>query len=114
MNTLQEAKAVLQKIIDKYLPEKEKFSVQEMNEEQVNFLVEFFLERDEIERDKIWARIESEIEESKSTISETMNEVKKIKELLDQEKLDKTDLNDLMNLVKTENSFEQGLNELDF
>lgn len=35
MENLQEARIVLQKIIDKHLPEGERFSIQEINEEQI-------------------------------------------------------------------------------
>ena len=35
MKNLQEAKNFLQKIINKYIPEEERFSIQEINEEQI-------------------------------------------------------------------------------
>ena len=111
MKNLQEAKNFLQKIINKYIPEEERFSIQEINEEQIWFLIEFFLEKDEIERDRIWAILETEIEESRQNIQESMTEIQKIKELLDAEKVDKTDLIDLMNIINTDNSFEKRLND---
>ena len=111
MENLQEARIILQKIIDKHLPEGERFSIQEINEEQIWFLIEVFLEKDEIERDRIWANLEAEIEESRQNIQESMAEIQKIKELLDAEKVDKTDLIDLMNIVNTDNSFEKRLND---
>ena len=113
MENLQEARIVLQKIIDKHLPEGERFSIQEINEEQIWFLIEVFLEKDEIERDRIWANLEAEIEESRQNIQESMTEIQKIKELLDAEKVNKTDLTDLMNLINTDSNFEKRLNDFD-
>ena len=76
-------------------------------------MIEFFLEKDEIERDRIWAILETEIEESRQNIQESMTEIQKIKELLDAEKVDKTDLTDLMNLINTDSNFEKRLNDFD-
>lgn len=76
-------------------------------------MIEFFLEKDEIERDRIWANLEAEIKESRQNIQESMSEIQKIKELLDAEKVNKTDLTDLMNLINTDSNFEKRLNDFD-
>jgi hypothetical protein len=89
MEDIQSAKAIIQQILDRYLPEEERFSIDGLSNDRLEFLVEFLLEEDEIERDKIWARLEEEIEEAKNNLKISTLEVQKIKDLLDHEKLEK-------------------------
>ena len=85
----QSTKAIIQQILDRHLPEEERFSIDGLSNDRLEFLVEFLLEEDEIERDKIWARLEEEIEEAKNNLKINTLEVQKIKDLLDHEKLEK-------------------------
>ena len=89
MEDIQSAKAIIQQILDRHLPEEERFSIDGLSNDRLEFLVEFLLEEDEIERDKIWARLEEEIEETKNNLKISTLEVQKIKDLLDHEKLEK-------------------------
>jgi hypothetical protein len=89
MEDIQSAKAIIQQILDKHLPEEKRFSIDGLSNDRLEFLVEFLLEEDEIERDKIWARLEEEIEEAKNNLKINTLEVQKIKDLLDHEKLEK-------------------------
>jgi hypothetical protein len=89
MEDIQSAKAIIQQILDRHLPEEERFSIDGLSNDRLEFLVEFLLEEDEIERDKIWARLEEEIEEIKNNLKIDNLEVQKIKDLLDYEKLEK-------------------------
>ena len=89
MEDIQSAKAIIQQILDRHLPEEERFSIDRLSNDRLEFLVEFLLEEDEIERDKIWARLEEEIEEIKNNLKIDNLEVQKIKDLLDHEKLEK-------------------------
>ena len=89
MEDIQSAKAIIQQILDRHLPEEERFSIDGLSNDRLEFLVEFLLEEDEIERDKIWARLEEEIEEAKNNLKIKTLEVQKIKDLLDHEKLEK-------------------------
>lgn len=89
MEDIQSAKAIIQQILDRHLPEEERFSIDGLSNDRLEFLVEFLLEEDEIERDKIWARLEEEIEEAKNNLKIDNLEVQKIKDLLDYEKLEK-------------------------
>ena len=82
MEDIQSAKAIIQQILDRHLPEEERFSIDGLSNE-------FLLEEDDIERDKIWARLEEEIEEIKNNLKIDNLEVQKIKDLLDYEKLEK-------------------------
>ena len=89
MEDIQSAKAIIQQILDRHLPEEERFSIDGLSNDRLEFLVEFLLEEDEIERDKIWSRLEEEIEETKNNFKISTLEVQKIKDLLDHEKLEK-------------------------
>lgn len=89
MEDIQSTKAIIQQILDRHLPEEERFSIDGLSNDRLEFLVEFLLEEDEIERDKIWARLEEEIEEAKNNLKINTLEVQKIKDLLDHEKLEK-------------------------
>lgn len=55
---LNECRATVQKILDKYLPEEKRFSVQNFSQEWLYELVSLILEKDEKEREKIRAQIE--------------------------------------------------------
>ena len=114
MEDIQSAKAIIQQILDRHLPEEERFSIDGLSNDRLEFLVEFLLEEDEIERDKIWARLEEEIEETKNNLKISTLEVQKIKDLLDYEKLEKWELQDLLNLVHSEKELEQEIKDLDF
>lgn len=114
MEDIQSAKAIIQQILDKHLPEEERFSIDGLSNDRLEFLVEFLLEEDEIERDKIWARLEEEIEEIKNNLKINTLEVQKIKDLLDYEKLEKWELQNLLNLVHSEKELEQEIKDLDF
>lgn len=89
MKDIQSTRAIIQQILDKHLPEEERFSIDGLSNDRLEFLVEFLLEEDEIERDKIWTRLEEEIEETKNNLKINTLEVQKIKDLLDHEKLEK-------------------------
>ena len=114
MEDIQSAKAIIQQILDRHLPEEERFSIDGLSNDRLEFLVEFLLEEDEIERDKIWARLEEEIEEAKNNLKINTLEVQKIKDLLDQEKLEKWELQNLLNLIHSEKELEQEIKDLDF
>ena len=114
MEDIQSAKAIIQQILDRHLPEEERFSINGLSNDRLEFLVEFLLEEDEIERDKIWARLEEEIEEAKNNLKINTLEVQKIKDLLDHEKLEKWELQDLLNLIHSEKELEQEIKDLDF
>lgn len=114
MEEIQSTKAIIQQILDRHLPEEERFSIDGLSNDRLEFLVEFLLEEDEIERDKIWARLEEEIEEAKNNLKINTLEVQKIKDLLDHEKLEKWELQDLLNLIHSEKELEQEIKDLDF
>lgn len=114
MEEIQSTKAIIQQILDRHLPEEERFSIDGLSNDRLEFLVEFLLEEDEIERDKIWARLEEEIEKTKDNLKINTLEVQKIKDLLDHEKLEKWELQNLLNLINSENELNQGLKDLDF
>ena len=112
--SLQEKKTIVQRIINNHLPEEERFSIDGLSNDRLEFLVEFLLEEDEIERNKIWVRLEEEIEETKNNLKISTLEVQKIKDLLDHEKLEKWKLQNLLNLVHSEKELEQEIKDLDF
>ena len=114
MEEIQSTKAIIQQILDRHLSEEERFSIDGLSNDRLEFLVEFLLEEDEIERDKIWARLEEEIEEAKNNLKISTLEVQKIKDLLDHEKLEKWELQNLLNLVHSEKELEQEIKDLDF
>lgn len=114
MEDIQSTKAIIQQILDKHLPDEERFSIDGLSNDRLGFLVEFLLEEDEIERDKIWSRLEEEIEETKNNFKISTLEVQKIKDLLDHEKLEKWELQNLLNLVHSEKELEQEIKDLDF
>lgn len=61
---LNECRATVQRILDKYLPEEKRFSVKNYSPEWLYDLVSLLLEKDEKEREKIWERIDKKRNEA--------------------------------------------------
>ena len=51
-------KSILQGILDKYLPEGQQISVQELDEQGIVWLIQLLLEKDDKKREQLWQEIE--------------------------------------------------------
>lgn len=67
---LREYKKTVQDIIDKYLPEDQRFSVKNFNQEWLYYLASLFLEKDSEKRKKIYKEIEIKKKEAEKRFYE--------------------------------------------
>ena len=65
---LEKYKQTIQNIIDKYLPEKKRFSVNNFTEEWLYYLASLFLEKDPEKRKNIYAEVEIKKKEAEERL----------------------------------------------
>lgn len=65
---LEKYKQTIQNIIDKYLPEKKRFSVNNFTEEWLYYLASLFLEKDPEKRKNIYAEVEIKRKEAEERL----------------------------------------------
>lgn len=73
-------KATIQKIIDKYLPEESRFSVEDMNAEQIYYVASILSEKDEKKRKEIRKELEKKSKEADKTLKEDYIEILSLKD----------------------------------
>lgn len=59
---LEEFRNIMQKILDKYIPEEKRISVKNYSQEDLYDLASLLLEKDLKEREKLWEQIEKKLE----------------------------------------------------
>ena len=80
---LKEFKAIIQKIINKYLPVESRFSVQDMNTEQIYYIASILSEKDEKKRNEIRTELEKKSKEANKKLKEDYLEILSLKEKYD-------------------------------
>ena len=58
---LNEIKNEVQRILDAHLESEQRFSIQDLDEESTFLLIDLLLEQDDLERERIWAKIEKNL-----------------------------------------------------
>lgn len=109
---LSYVKTEVQKILDKHLPEDQRFSIQNLNEETTFLLIDLLLENDDMEREHIWAKIQERITNNQMNIELTYKEIMRIKDKLDYLKNDFNDLNNLKNIINSDIELDNQLNNI--
>lgn len=71
---LNEYRATVQDIIDKYLPEDKRFSVKDFTLEWLSYLASLFLEKDPKKREKIYKEIEKKAKEAEKRFKKAERE----------------------------------------
>jgi hypothetical protein len=109
---LNQVKKEVQKILDKHLEEDQRFSIQDFDEESVFLIIDLLLEKDDLEREHIRAKIQKNIKESQMEIRLDYEKILEIKNKLDFQKNEISDLNDLKELVNVENEVDEKLKNI--
>ena len=109
---LKKVKAEMQKIIDRHLPGDQSFFIQNLDEEATFLLIDLLIEKDQIEREKIRAKIEENIKSNKMDIELTNEEIMKIKDKLDFLKNNFNNLNELKNIIDSDSELDNHLNNI--
>lgn len=109
---LKKIKSEVEKILNKHIEENQRFSIQDFDEESTSLLIDLLLEKDDLEREHIWAQIQEKITTNKMSIELTYEEIMEIKDKLDYQKNNFNDLGDLKNTINTDSELDNQLNEI--
>ena len=105
---LDEVKNEVQKILDKYLPRKQRFSVQDLDEESVFLLIDLLLEKDDLERWYVWFRIQEKLNKNHMKVELDHEKILEIKDKLNYLKENNfQNLSDLKDIVNIESELDQ-------
>ena len=109
---LNEIKNEVQKILDRHLEPEQRFSVQDLDEESVFLLINLLLEKDDLERERIWAAIEERTLIKQIDLRINVESIKEIKDKLDYQKISNRDVNELQEIINTEKDLDEKLDEI--
>ncbi len=109
---LNEIKNEVQKILDRHLEPEQRFSVQDLDEESVFLLINLLLEKDDLERERIWAAIEERTLIKQIDLTINVESIKEIKDKLDYQKISNRDVNELQEIINTEKDLDEKLDEI--
>ncbi|MCR5412199.1 MAG: hypothetical protein K6E76_04375 [Patescibacteria group bacterium] len=109
---LNEVKKQVQAILDHHLPEEKRFSVAELDEEQVFFLIDLLLEKDDKKRENMFKDIKKRIKLAKKDLRITYTKILEIKDKVDYTKHNSQTLQDLWNSIESDNEFDSKLQDL--
>ena len=109
---LNEIKNEVQKILDNHLEENQRFSIQDLDEESTFLLIDLLLEQDDLEREKIWAKIEENLTIHQMNLEITYERILEIKDKLDYLRSNFSDLNNLRALIDSDLELDEQLNNI--
>ena len=109
---LNEVKTEVQKIIDRHLPEGQRFSIQDLDEEGTFLLIDLLLEKDDKKRKEIRTKIEKEISLHKMNLEIDYEKIMEIKDKLTCLKNDFNDLDNLKNIVNSDVELDEELENI--
>jgi len=109
---LQEIKAEVQKILNNHLNEDERFSIEDLDEEWTFLLIDLLLEKDNDKKDEISKRVNTKLLNSQKNLKLIYENILQIKDTLDYQKSERSDLTDLQNLVDADHNLDNQLNNL--
>lgn len=110
---LNEIKSEVQKILDIHLEPEQRFSIQDLDEESTFLLVDLLLEKDDLEREKIWAQIEEKILIKQIDLRINVESINEIKDKLDYQKISIGEINDLEKTIKIEEELDENLKTIE-
>ena len=110
---LEEYKKTVQSIIDKYLPESQRFSVKDFNQEQLWYLCELLSESDNEKRQKLLKEIDNKSNQVEYEYENKYNEMSKTKELIELYIKTTNELSNLYSDIDAENTMNMELSGLD-
>ena len=109
---LNEIKWVLQTILDNHLEADQRFSIKDLDEKSVFLLIDLLQEKDDLEREKIRAKIQSEIKTSQFNFDSSYNSILEIKDKVHIQSNKLQDLDKLKEIIHTENNLNKELKNI--
>lgn len=100
--SLDEVKATLQKVINHHLPEGIQFSVANLDESQIFLLIQLLIEKDETKRERIWQKLQKEVDQIRDSLKSTYKDILKIKNEVDLGFETVSELDDLQELINSD------------
>lgn len=108
---LNEVRLFLQWLLDKYLEPDQRFSLEEVDENMLFLLIDLLLEKDNLEREKIWVEIEQQLIESYQWLIKDYKIIMEIKNGIILKKLKRQEEERLKNLDSLE-EFDEKLKDI--
>lgn len=109
---LKQVKWEIQAILNRHLEPEHRFSIQDLDEESVFLLIDLLLEKNDLERERIRAKIQKKIKDSQFYLDSTYNSILEVQDKLNFQKNKVNDLDDLKELIHTEDDLDKNLKEI--
>lgn len=109
---LNEVRGFLQWLLDKYLEPDQRFSLEEVDENMLFLLIDLLLEKNSLEREKIWAEIEQQLIESYQWLVKDYKTIMEIKNGIILKKLKRQEEERLKELDSLEEEFDEKLKDI--
>jgi len=109
---LNEVRGFLQGLLDKYLEPDQRFSLEEVDENMLFLLIDLLLEKNSLEREKIWTGIEQLLIESYQWLVKDYKTIMEIKNGIILKKLKRQEEERLKELDSLEEEFDEKLKDI--
>lgn len=109
---LNEVRGFLQWLLDKYLEPDQRFSLEEVDENMLFLLIDLLLEKNSLEREKIWTGIEQLLIESYQWLVKDYKTIMEIKNGIILKKLKRQEEERLKELDSLEEEFDENLKDI--
>lgn len=109
---LNEVRGFLQWLLDKYLEPDQRFSLEEVDENMLFLLIDLLLEKNSLERGKIWTGIEQLLIESYQWLVKDYKTIMEIKNGIILKKLKRQEKERLKELDSLEEEFDEKLKDI--
>lgn len=109
---LGEIRSFLQWLLDKYLEPEQRFSLDDLDEEMLFLLIDLFLEKDDLERERLWEQVRNKLIEAQEWLRNDYEKIMEIKNRLIMKKLERQEEQRLKELDDLEKEFDEKLSSI--
>lgn len=109
---LGEIRSFLQWLLDKYLEPEQRFSLDDLDEEMLFLLIDLFLEKDDLERERLWEQVRNKLIEAQEWLRNDYEKIMEIKNRLILKKLERQEEQRLKELDDLEKEFDEKLSSI--
>lgn len=109
---LGEIRSFLQWLLDKYLEPEQRFSLDDLDEEMLFLLIDLFLEKDDLGRERLWEQVRNKLIEAQEWLRNDYEKIMEIKNRLIMKKLERQEEQRLKELDDLEKEFDEKLSSI--
>lgn len=109
---LGEIRSFLQWLLDKYLEPEQRFSLDDLDEEMLFLLIDLFLEKDDLERERLWEQVRNKLIEAQEWLRNDYEKIMEIKNRLIMKKLERQEEQRLKELDDLGKEFDEKLSSI--